>query len=62
MIFSKIWLKLEFIVSMQLAGETCSIQEDQALTQEQIHAFQEAFAIFDKVSLIKQFRLTKLSR
>ena len=47
---------------MQLAGETCSIQEDQALTQEQIHAFQEAFAIFDKVNLTKQFRLTKLSR
>jgi len=33
---------------MQLGGESCSIQEDQALTQEQIIAFQEAFAIFDK--------------
>ena len=47
---------------MQLAGETCSIQEDQALTQEQIHAFQEAFAIFDKVNVTKEFRLAKLSR
>jgi len=36
------------LVSMQLGGETCSMQEDQALTQEQILAFQEAFAIFDK--------------
>ena len=29
------------------------MQEDQALTQEQILAFQEAFAIFDKVKLVK---------
>ena len=40
---------------LERRGSIVRKEEEQDLTQEQIQAFQEAFAIFDKVRLISIF-------